>query len=1089
MSMALRLKTAAKSHAILERAFLVAGELVESAIHRGNQRIDTGFHRVTASIAFHLGGYAARAYSILPTHPAIDNLAPIEKVLVDLLRRNLDEMRQSYLSWIRNDQNSDTNIARKLQDDSEFNEDDAIHSILTTSFMRGIALFDHAITTGDADSASKAKSQLANTALAAADMRAVSHWWTSTLASHLIDELWQFSLYVQIPTLPPGADGSNTWQSLRRDYIQRLRAAKRCAVELWPSQCEAAKRAVKEFDDLLVALPTSAGKTRIAELCILRALAAGKRAVYITPLRALSAQVERDLSQTFRPLGFSVTALYGAAGIETVDAKSLKEGKIVVSTPEKLDFALRNDPTIINDVGLVVLDEGHMLGPNEREVRYEALVQRLLLRTDSSIRRIVCLSALFPTPEEMKDLVAWIRQDEPGEPIYSRWRPTRQRFGVLRWARNAARLEVKVEEESPFVPRFVESCVPPAGSRRRKNFPAEKNELTLAAAWKFVEQQKEVLIYCSLRKSVETLGRLAIKCIKQGLLPPLRQTSQQIRDAVAVGTEWLGGDHPAVQCLPYGIALHHGGLPRAYLNEIEKLLRTRDCPLVIASPTLAQGLNLAASVLIVPSIWRNQEVIPASEFANVAGRAGRAFVDLEGLVLHIVHEPTPGKTNWAIKTWEQLVSRARGPRVSSGILLLANNIFEQIASVSNAPFDEVVNYITGHGDAWSYNPILSEKDISEEDWERDIASLDSAILALLDPSTVDSELDQSLANVLRGSLFSRQLQEKTAAIQNLIRAFLAARAKKIWSETNLSQRKGYYAAGVGLRAGKFLDSNFSSLLSMLLRIEAGIVAKNVDDTCNAVVEFAELVLQISPFHPPAGLPAHWQGALRAWIKGEPAADVIKTCGDDGVDFLQDAIAYRLPWAMEALRVHALALGDLKAVGIQGLAALAVECGSIDRSVMTLLRNGLSSREAAINAVSSTSAAFFDTIEMLVWLMSDDVRNKAANDDWPTKQSRHAWKEFYGGETRDRYQEWTRRSIQVPVDWAGGLPEVGSAVVVVPEQKAQALIFTPDFLPLGKLAFKEEPIWVQLVEAHVSADPKFITIEFFGNVDSFAPKFA
>ena len=108
-----------------------------------------------------------------------------------------------------------------------------------------------------------------------------------------------------------------------------------------------------------------------------------------------------------------------------------REGQIVVSTPEKLDFALRNDSSIIDDVGLIVLDEGSMLGPSERGVRYEALVQRLLRRSDADSRRIVCLSALFPPPEEMKDFVSWLRQDEPGDAIYSNWRPTRQRYGIL----------------------------------------------------------------------------------------------------------------------------------------------------------------------------------------------------------------------------------------------------------------------------------------------------------------------------------------------------------------------------------------------------------------------------------------------------------------------------------------------------------------------------------------------------------------------------------------------------------------------------------------------------------------------------------
>ncbi|HAL56529.1 MAG TPA: DEAD/DEAH box helicase, partial [Bacteroidetes bacterium] len=749
MAMALRLRTQASETPALEHAFLVAGEAIEAAVHRGDHARDRGFHRVSAAIAFHLARYAVRAYSILPSGTDTDNLAPVEQALVQLMRRNLDEMYNSFSGWLLDSQHEDRRIAARLCDDEEFDEVDAADTIITTSFMRGLALFDHGITTGESESMTRAMRQLESTAEAARELNAISHWGTVTLASHLIDALWKLSLHTQIPILPPDDDDSVRWNDLRRSYIQRLRAGKRSAIELWPSQIEAVKRAMDPSDDLVVALPTGAGKTRIAEFCILRALAAQQRIVYVTPLRALSAQVERDLAETFLPLGFTVSALYGSAGIQRSDAETLSEGKIVVSTPEKLDFALRNDPSIIDDVGLIVLDEGHMLGPNEREVRYEALVQRLLRRRDAADRRIVCLSALFPTPNEMRELVEWIRQDEPGGPVHSTWRPTRQRFGVVQWLSHAARLDVKVEGESPFVPRFVETRDPPEGSRRRKTFPSNKNELTLATAWRFIDQEKEVLVYCPLRKSVEPLGRLVLKCIEHGVIAPLREVTPRIQNAMATGAEWLGGDHPAVQCLQYGVALHHGGLPRPFLNEIEKLLRSGDCPITIASPTLAQGLNLSASVLLVPSIWRNREIIPATEFANVAGRAGRAFVDVEGLVLHIVWEDTAEQVNWAIRNWEQLVAAARAPHIVSGLLLLAWKIYKRISVTAGVPLVDVVEYVTGHAEAWGvYQPSAGNVEVAAAEWERDVASLDSAILALLDAETTESSLEPALDGVL-----------------------------------------------------------------------------------------------------------------------------------------------------------------------------------------------------------------------------------------------------------------------------------------------------------------------------------------------------
>src|SRR4029077_18886349 len=90
--------------------------------------------------------------------------------------------------------------------------------------------------------------------------------------------------------------------------IALLQSRPRAEVDLWPSQIEAATRAVDQSDDLVVSLPTSAGKTRIAELCILRCLAGGMRVMFVTPLRALSAQTETTLQRTFGPLGKTISA-------------------------------------------------------------------------------------------------------------------------------------------------------------------------------------------------------------------------------------------------------------------------------------------------------------------------------------------------------------------------------------------------------------------------------------------------------------------------------------------------------------------------------------------------------------------------------------------------------------------------------------------------------------------------------------------------------------------------------------------------------------------------------------------------------------
>ena len=237
MSMALRLRSIEQSDQTARQALLVAGECIQAAVHRGDaDSPDQGFHRVSAAVAFYLAGYSALAYSIVPANASESNLAPTEAALVHLFRRNLDQMRVLFSSWLRNEDNLDESVAVRLSEDPDFNRDDAVHLLITTSFMRALALFDHAISIGDSESAESAGNLLRTASDVAGQLNFVSHWWTCTMASHLIDDLWGLSLHQGVPTLPDDDPDHAAWTELRLSYIQRLHAIDRPTIELWPSQ-------------------------------------------------------------------------------------------------------------------------------------------------------------------------------------------------------------------------------------------------------------------------------------------------------------------------------------------------------------------------------------------------------------------------------------------------------------------------------------------------------------------------------------------------------------------------------------------------------------------------------------------------------------------------------------------------------------------------------------------------------------------------------------------------------------------------------------------------------------------------------------
>ena len=167
----------------------------------------------------------------------------------------------------------------------------------------------------------------------------------STVSPSIWGDLFDTSIETNIPNEPPPGAGDRVeqWRYLRRTFVESLLARGRSEIDLWPSQLHVVDRIFQDGRDLVVALPTSAGKTRIAELSILACLAQNRRTVYVTPLRALSAQTEQILARTFSPLGIRVSSLYGSMGVSDVDEDTLRSSQIVVATPEKLDFAL--DPT------------------------------------------------------------------------------------------------------------------------------------------------------------------------------------------------------------------------------------------------------------------------------------------------------------------------------------------------------------------------------------------------------------------------------------------------------------------------------------------------------------------------------------------------------------------------------------------------------------------------------------------------------------------------------------------------------------------------------------------------------------------------
>lgn len=1071
--------------------FRVAAEAIESAIRRGDPTdSEHGRHLVMSSAAFHLAGYAARSFSLLPL-PALDrNLASHEKCLGYLLRRDLPILRAQILQWLSDPEHTDDTMARRLlNEDDSFGVEDAAVLALTTSYHRSLGLADSGLLLGDREIFDEALRVLEIVVTSSAEIGNIPIWWVGTLTLHLIRDLWDQSLHVVLPS-GPGVNAPPRWNDLRRDFIAQLGTRRPPHIELWPSQIAAARRAIDPNDDLVIALPTSAGKTRIAELCILRSLADGKRTVYVTPLRALSAQVERVLARTFVPLGAAVTSLYGASGATLIDAKTLVSADIVVATPEKLDFALRRDADVLNDVALVVFDEGHMIGLGSREIRYEILIQRLLRRQDSGNRRIVCLSAMF-NPEDLlfKDFGNWLRSDAPGDFVHVQWRPTRQRFATLDWsARSNSGMLSFIDGEKPFVPRFVEARAPTR--RRKKPFPQDDKEFCICSANAFARDGHTVLVYSPQRNQVEPLASEFRRMSDQGYLPNVKiPRAENLAVARAIGREWLGDTHPAVRALEVGVGTHHGALPRPFLNIIEELLDARKLSIVVASPTLAQGIDLACSVLIFRSLQRYEDgervSISPAEFANVVGRAGRAFVDLDGIAVLPTFKAGYSHTQQHT-LFNKLIKESRGQRLLSGLAQLIWQIIKEIRQKLSVSQDAFVEYVLNHNDLWSDTRLAAEdapaedEDHVEKSLERYIADLDVALFSLIEP--LDTEIEHvatTLDEVLKDSLWKRTLAHLSNAKQDLERTLLTSRADWLWRNSTIGQRKACFFSGLGRKPGLFIHEKLDTLIDVLSVMQTGVAAKDSGLAANAAVHFAQVIMS-EPFFSVRKLPADWEAALSGWVNGTAFSELLK--GRKALDaqrtqaFIQDGVVFRLVWAAEAVRVQAIATDHHRQTELGDGPAFTLTYGVPTIPAALLCQMGFASRTGAVWVTQQLNATFKDTDGLRDWLREHDAF-LADPEFWGSQDYHLMWTNASTPSDEGYPKPWSHRVHEVPVKWTSGVPEQGSVTRIIAGSGWDATVCGTDLLPLGTVQLPFDPHDTAL-DGRVDSVGR-LQIEYFG----------
>ena len=364
---------------------------------------------------------------------------------------------------------------------------------------------------------------------------------------------------------------------------------------LMPPQAEAVKKGLFNGKNVIVSAPTASGKTLIAEMAILNSFLSGKKSIYLAPLRALISEKYED----FVKENSDVKAILSIGDYNEKDYNIDKYDVIFAST-EKFDSIIRNSLHKIGNIGCIVYDEVHLLSDIGRGPTLEFLITLNKLLFPNA--QIIGLSATIGNADELSE---WLK----AEMVKSDFRP------------------VKLSKKKYFEGELVNGTVEKINS-------GYEDPLSNLAVWLF-KNNKQALVFSQNKRTVVANAKTISS------LTGSRLSGEDKTKLLAVSKDILNVlERPTTQCeilsdlVKSGVAFHHAGLVNKQRKLIEDNFKKGLIKFIVATPTLAMGVNLPANTVIINSIRRygdyGMELLPAVEVEQMMGRAGRPKYDKEG---------------------------------------------------------------------------------------------------------------------------------------------------------------------------------------------------------------------------------------------------------------------------------------------------------------------------------------------------------------------------------------------------------------------------------------------------------------------------
>lgn len=371
-------------------------------------------------------------------------------------------------------------------------------------------------------------------------------------------------------------------------------------------------RAVREFGllgdgNLVVASPTSSGKTFIGEMAAVRAALQNSKVIYLAPQRALVDEKYRELAARYGKVGLKVV-VSSRDHREFDDAIQAGNFQIAVIVVEKLQGLLVNKSHLLERVGLIVVDELQLIADEGRGPTLELLLTKVLSTTPTP--RLIGLSAVIGRANVLAE---WLQ----ARLLIEEKRPVELRRGVLC--------------KGKFTYREQNSRV--QGVEEFTDIQSDRPEAILGAALEDLARRRgeQVLVFLPDRSSTVSAAK---QYAEQLGLAPAIEAVEELRDH-----EDTFARERLLNALKGGVAFHNSDLSPAERGVVERHFRSGEIRVLFSTSTLAMGMNLPVkNVIIEPRKWKyyrrsdrwDTADINKADYENMSGRAGRLLASESG---------------------------------------------------------------------------------------------------------------------------------------------------------------------------------------------------------------------------------------------------------------------------------------------------------------------------------------------------------------------------------------------------------------------------------------------------------------------------